>query len=69
MVKSKQHNFLVAVGAVCLTFVLAIAFLNVMSKDDFSETNFSEVDFPLEIDLPTTVFNVGDKISVMPQNS
>ena len=49
MAKSKQHNFLIAVGAVCLTFVLVIAFLNVMSQDDFSETNFSEVDFPLEI--------------------
>ncbi|MCL2257408.1 MAG: hypothetical protein FWC14_04315, partial [Candidatus Bathyarchaeota archaeon] len=45
------------------SFIFAIMVLNVMSKDDFSDTNFSEADFPLEIDLPNTVFNVGDKIS------
>jgi hypothetical protein len=50
------------VVVICLSLVFAITVLNGLSNDDFSDTNFSEADFPLEIDLDSTVFNVGDKI-------
>ena len=63
MIENKVYKILIIVVVVCLSFIFAIMVLNVMSKDDFSDTNFSEADFPLEIDLLNTVFNVGDKVT------
>ena len=74
MVKNKPYKMLIIVLVVCLSFICAIAVLNGVSKDDdfrngvskdddFSEAIFSESDFPLELDLNSTVFNVGGKIS------
>jgi hypothetical protein len=72
MVKSNAYKILVA-AVVCLSFIIAIAILNSMSKDDFSETNpvetnpvetnFNETDFPLEVKLPKKIYKEGDKIS------
>lgn len=66
MVKNK---ILIIVLAVSLSFNVAITVLNVIPKDNyrsdinFADANFSEVDFPLEIDLTNTVFHVGDRVS------
>jgi hypothetical protein len=67
MIKNKGYKVLVIVLMVCLSFIFAIAVLNVLSKDDFSKTNFSEADFPLEIDLPKTVLMQEIKYQVLRQ--
>jgi hypothetical protein len=63
MVKNSVFKGLFIVFVVCLSLVFVMVILNVMFKDKSSETSFSEADFPLEIDLSSTVFHVGDKVS------
>ena len=64
MVKNVVYKISIIVLVVCLSLIFAIVVFNIVPKDDlYSDVNFSVADFPLEIDLPTTVFNVGDKIS------
>jgi hypothetical protein len=63
MVKRKFYALSIVVIMVCLSLVFTILVLNVASEEDFSDTNFSVVDFPLDIDFSNNVFHVGDKIS------
>ncbi|MCL1976608.1 MAG: hypothetical protein FWG55_00625 [Candidatus Bathyarchaeota archaeon] len=51
-----KNKILASVAAICLFLIFTMAVI--IERD-----NVSEADFPLEIDLVNTVFNVGDKIS------
>ncbi|MDR2720262.1 MAG: hypothetical protein LBC03_05625 [Nitrososphaerota archaeon] len=69
MVKNNVYKFLIIALVVSLSLNVALVVLSVVPKGDlrsevnFSDANFDKADFPLEIDLPTTVFNVGDRVS------
>jgi len=63
MIKSRLYGISVIVAVVCLSLVSIIAISNIMSEYNFRNTKFREADFPLDIDLSKTIFNVGDKIS------
>ncbi|MCL2642950.1 MAG: hypothetical protein FWD52_05525 [Candidatus Bathyarchaeota archaeon] len=70
MTKNILYRILIIVLVVSLSFNVAIAVLKITPKDNvvhsdvnFSDVKFSEADFPLEIDLDSTVFNVGDRVS------
>ncbi|MCL2643615.1 MAG: hypothetical protein FWD52_08950 [Candidatus Bathyarchaeota archaeon] len=63
MVKSRAYKFLIIVLVASLFFNVVMVVLTVIPKEDFSEIVFSEADFPLEVDLSTAVFYVGDKVS------
>jgi len=58
-------KFLIIASAVCLVVFCAMSALSVISKGDYSEKEMeiSAKEFPLEIDLCKTAFNVGEKIS------
>jgi hypothetical protein len=56
MMKIKKHIKIIAVA--CLIVIFTISALIFYHK-----TSFSEKDFPLEVNLDKTVFNVGEKIS------
>ena len=61
-----------AIVVVCLSLIFTVTILNVMTKEKTVETevplavetgNFSEADFPLDGELSSVVFSVGDKLS------
>jgi hypothetical protein len=69
VVKDSVCKILIVALAVSLSFNVTVAVLNVMPKGDlgsdvnFSDANFSKADFPLEVYLSGTVFNVGNRVS------
>jgi hypothetical protein len=56
---------LVIIAVACLTFIFAtsVIILSQTAPIDEKDVAFSEKDFPLEIDLAKTVYNVGEQIS------
>lgn len=56
MMKNKQHIKIVVVVCFIVIFIISALILS-------QKTSYMEKDFPLEVDLDKTVFNVGEKIS------
>ena len=56
MIKTKVHIKIVVVVFFIVIFTLSVLIL-------YPKTSFGEKDFPLNVDLDKTVFNVGEKIS------
>ncbi len=58
--QTKFQKKYIGLGFLVVFVLLVIAPMILASQ----KTNFSEKDFPLEIDLPKTAYNVGEKISL-----
>ena len=64
MLKGNVYKGLIIVVVVCLSLVFVGMCLNVTLKNKIVESSFSELVFPLDVDLSGMVFSVGDSLSV-----
>ncbi|MCL2359085.1 hypothetical protein [Candidatus Bathycorpusculum sp.] len=60
-----KHKILIVAIVICFSLIFTMAVLNIVPKENSDEEmeRFSAQDFPLEVDLLNTIFNLGDKMS------